>query len=112
MIRRVSGGSGPRLAASAWAMTSSSRAADQTSSPWSCLIWPICDRDLRAAIQQVDQLLIQPIDLAPQARQAWMAASESAAFGDEPPILRAAGRLIASRMASGSYVDSVRNGRS
>ena len=45
-------GSGPWLAARAWAITSSSRAADQTSSPWSCLSWPICDDDLGAAIQQ------------------------------------------------------------
>ena len=50
-------------------MTSSSRAADQTSSPWSCLTWPICDDNLGAAIQQADQVLIQPVDLTSQARQ-------------------------------------------
>ncbi len=43
MIRRVSWGSGPLLKFMAWAITSSSRDADQTSIPWSCLICPILD---------------------------------------------------------------------
>ena len=39
--RRVSGGSGPPLAARAREITSSSRADDQISSPSACLTWPI-----------------------------------------------------------------------
>ena len=62
-------GSGPRLAARARAMTSSSRAGDQTSSPCFCLTWPIWSDDLGAAVQQGDEFLVDPVDLAPEARE-------------------------------------------
>ena len=50
-------------------MTSSSRAGDQTSSPCFCLTWPIWSAISGAPIEQGDQFLVDPVDLAPQARQ-------------------------------------------
>ena len=51
-------------------------------------------RDLRAAIQESDEVLIQPIDLAPQAPHGGMPL-RVARFRGGSPIFRAAGWLIA-----------------
>ena len=50
--------------------------------------------DLGAAIEQADQVLVEPVDLASQARQAGLPLGVGR-LGRRSPILRGAGRLIA-----------------
>ena len=65
--------------------------------------------DLGTAIEQSDQVLVEPVDLPPQVSQSRVP-FRVGRFRRTTPIFRAAGWADCVGRACGSYVDSVRNG--
>ena len=66
--------------------------------------------DLGAAIQQADEVLVEPVDLAPQARQTGLPLGVGR-LREQGPDPSGSGRVDCVRKTSGSSVDSAKDGR-
>ena len=101
MIRNVSGGNGPWLAARTCADHLVFARGRPDLEPLIVLELADLRDDLGAAVEQADQILVEPIDLASQAPESRLALAIGR-LSTKSPIFERTGRLIACWQAYGS----------